>query len=55
MRMRFSALQPHELPAMGSRKAVEDGPRFEPPKLLRDMAAKGESFYTRFAPGKKAA
>lgn len=30
MRMRFSALQPHELPAMGSRKAVEDGPRFEP-------------------------
>ena len=24
------------------------GPRFEPPKLLRDMAAKGENFYDRF-------
>ena len=37
------------------RLAKKYGPRFEPPKLLRDMAAKGESFYTRFAPGKKAA
>ncbi|AMN44821.1 3-hydroxyacyl-CoA dehydrogenase NAD-binding domain-containing protein [Rhodoplanes sp. Z2-YC6860] len=37
------------------RLARKYGPRFEPPKLLRDMAAKGESFYTRFAPGKKAA
>jgi 3-hydroxyacyl-CoA dehydrogenase/enoyl-CoA hydratase/3-hydroxybutyryl-CoA epimerase len=31
------------------------GPRFEAPALLRDMAAKGESFYTRFAPAKRAA
>ena len=27
------------------------GPRFAPPSLLVDMAAKGESFYGRFAPG----
>ncbi|MFN3889371.1 MAG: FAD-dependent oxidoreductase [Beijerinckiaceae bacterium] len=26
------------------------GPRFAPPPLLRDMAAKGETFYGRFAP-----
>ncbi|MEM1385688.1 MAG: 3-hydroxyacyl-CoA dehydrogenase, partial [Pseudomonadota bacterium] len=26
------------------------GPRFTPPALLRDMAAKSEGFYTRFAP-----
>ena len=31
------------------------GPRFAPAKLLLDMAKKGESFYGRFAPGKKAA
>jgi 3-hydroxyacyl-CoA dehydrogenase/enoyl-CoA hydratase/3-hydroxybutyryl-CoA epimerase len=31
------------------------GPRFKPSKKLRDMAAKGESFYGRFAPGKKEA
>jgi 3-hydroxyacyl-CoA dehydrogenase/enoyl-CoA hydratase/3-hydroxybutyryl-CoA epimerase len=24
------------------------GPRFAPPKLLRDMAQKGETFYGRF-------
>jgi 3-hydroxyacyl-CoA dehydrogenase/enoyl-CoA hydratase/3-hydroxybutyryl-CoA epimerase len=41
--------------ALCERLAKKYGPRFEPPKLLRDMAAKGESFYTRFAPGKKAA
>ena len=28
------------------------GKRFKTPKLLRDMAAKGETFYGRFAPGK---
>ena len=28
------------------------GPRFAPPKLLVEMAEKGESFYTRFAPPK---
>ena len=31
------------------------GARFAPAKLLLDMAQKGESFYGRFAPGKKAA
>ncbi|WP_374634676.1 3-hydroxyacyl-CoA dehydrogenase NAD-binding domain-containing protein [Paracoccus sp. (in: a-proteobacteria)] len=31
------------------------GPRFAAPKLLRDMAAKGDSFYGRFGAGKKAA
>ncbi|MFV0293899.1 MAG: 3-hydroxyacyl-CoA dehydrogenase NAD-binding domain-containing protein [Paracoccus sp. (in: a-proteobacteria)] len=31
------------------------GPRFQTPKLLRDMAAKGETFYGRFGAGKKAA
>jgi 3-hydroxyacyl-CoA dehydrogenase/enoyl-CoA hydratase/3-hydroxybutyryl-CoA epimerase len=48
---------------MGTQKFVElclrlegsCGPRFTPSKLLRDMAKKGESFYQRFAPGKKAA
>lgn len=27
------------------------GPRFQPPKLLLDMAQKGDTFYGRFAPG----
>jgi 3-hydroxyacyl-CoA dehydrogenase/enoyl-CoA hydratase/3-hydroxybutyryl-CoA epimerase len=48
---------------MGVKKFVElcqrlekkHGARFAPPKLLLDMAAKGESFYGRFAPGRKAA
>ncbi len=31
------------------------GSRFTPPKLLEDMAAKGETFYGRFAPKKAAA
>jgi 3-hydroxyacyl-CoA dehydrogenase/enoyl-CoA hydratase/3-hydroxybutyryl-CoA epimerase len=31
------------------------GKRFKPSKPLRDMAAKGDTFYGRFAPGKKAA
>jgi len=35
--------------------AKKYGPRFAPCKLLLDMAQKGESFYGRFAPGKKAA
>ncbi len=30
--------------------AKEHGPRFAPNKLLKDMAAKGDSFYRRFAP-----
>ena len=29
--------------------AATHGPRFAPPKLLRDMATAGEGFYTRFA------
>jgi 3-hydroxyacyl-CoA dehydrogenase/enoyl-CoA hydratase/3-hydroxybutyryl-CoA epimerase len=31
------------------------GPRFAPPKLLLDMAAKNETFYERFAPPRKQA
>ena len=31
------------------------GPRFEAPALLREMAAKGESFYQRFGPESRAA
>ncbi|MEM7499318.1 MAG: 3-hydroxyacyl-CoA dehydrogenase NAD-binding domain-containing protein [Pseudomonadota bacterium] len=30
--------------------AKRHGPRFEPPKLLRDLAGEDERFYTRFAP-----
>jgi 3-hydroxyacyl-CoA dehydrogenase/enoyl-CoA hydratase/3-hydroxybutyryl-CoA epimerase len=37
------------------RKLEKYGPRFAPSKLLLDMAAKGDSFYGRFAPGKSAA
>ena len=48
---------------MGTKNFVElcqrlqkkHGARFAPAKLLLDMAQKGESFYGRFAPGKKAA
>jgi 3-hydroxyacyl-CoA dehydrogenase/enoyl-CoA hydratase/3-hydroxybutyryl-CoA epimerase len=48
---------------MGTKKFVElcqklekkYGSRFTPPKLLIDMAAKGETFYVRFAPKKLAA
>jgi 3-hydroxyacyl-CoA dehydrogenase/enoyl-CoA hydratase/3-hydroxybutyryl-CoA epimerase len=32
--------------------AARHGDRFSPPALLRDMAAKGETFYGRFAPKK---
>ncbi len=35
--------------------AKKFGPRFEPPQLLRDMAAKGETFYGRFGSQAKAA
>ncbi len=46
------------LDMLGAAKAVEicdglaaaHGPRFTPPKLLRDMAAAGEGFYARFQP-----
>jgi 3-hydroxyacyl-CoA dehydrogenase / enoyl-CoA hydratase / 3-hydroxybutyryl-CoA epimerase len=48
---------------MGTRKFVElchrlekkYGSRFTPPKLLEEMAAKGETFYGRFPPKKSAA
>ncbi|TAK48509.1 MAG: 3-hydroxyacyl-CoA dehydrogenase [Xanthobacteraceae bacterium] len=48
---------------MGTKRFVElcqrlekkYGPRFAPPRLLLDMAAKGETFYGRFAPAKSAA
>ena len=51
------------LDMLGAGKAVEicdsltktHGPRFTTPKLLRDMAAKGESFYGRFGGQKQAA
>lgn len=35
--------------------AAKHGPRFTPPALLREMAAKGQAFYTRFATQKTAA
>jgi 3-hydroxyacyl-CoA dehydrogenase / enoyl-CoA hydratase / 3-hydroxybutyryl-CoA epimerase len=35
--------------------AAKYGDRFSPPQLLRDMAAKGETFYGKFAPEKAAA
>ncbi|WP_294924015.1 3-hydroxyacyl-CoA dehydrogenase NAD-binding domain-containing protein [uncultured Paracoccus sp.] len=41
--------------AIADRLAEKHGDRFAAPALLRDMAAKGESFYTRFAPAKDAA
>ena len=48
---------------IGAPKAVEicddlaarHGPRFQPPALLRDLAAAGETFYGRFAEVPKAA
>jgi 3-hydroxyacyl-CoA dehydrogenase/enoyl-CoA hydratase/3-hydroxybutyryl-CoA epimerase len=51
------------LDMLGAGKAVEicdglaaaHGERFAPPKLLRDLAAKGESFYGRFSPVEQAA
>ena len=48
---------------MGTRRFVQlcqeltkkCGPRFDPPKLLIDMAKQGDTFYSRFMPGRKAA
>ena len=48
---------------MGSKPFVElcrrlekkHGARFKPSKLLKEMAAKGETFYGRFAPPRRAA
>jgi 3-hydroxyacyl-CoA dehydrogenase/enoyl-CoA hydratase/3-hydroxybutyryl-CoA epimerase len=39
--------------AMCEKLAAKHGPRFAPSPLLTEMAAKGESFYGRFAPGEK--
>jgi 3-hydroxyacyl-CoA dehydrogenase/enoyl-CoA hydratase/3-hydroxybutyryl-CoA epimerase len=36
--------------ALADRLAEKHGPRFAAPKLLREMAASGETFYGRFAP-----
>jgi len=41
--------------ALCDRLAAEYGERFEPNRLLREMAEKDERFYQRFAPVKKAA
>ena len=51
------------LDILGAARAVEicealtarHGPRFAAPELLRDMAAKGDTFYGRFAPAVRAA
>ena len=40
---------------LAEKLAAEHGDRFAPPALLRDMAAKGESFYGRFGGQKQAA
>ena len=40
--------------ALCEKLAARCGPRFAPCKLLVEMAAKGETFYTRFAPKKAA-
>jgi len=41
--------------ALCEKLAVKYGPRFQPNKLLVEMAGKGETFYGRFAPEKKKA
>jgi 3-hydroxyacyl-CoA dehydrogenase / enoyl-CoA hydratase / 3-hydroxybutyryl-CoA epimerase len=41
--------------ALCERLAQKYGERFNPNKLLVEMAAKGEAFYSRFAPGKRKA
>ena len=39
--------------ALCKRLEKKYGPRFKPPKLLLDMATKGDTFYGRFAPGRR--
>ena len=41
--------------ALCQRLEKKFGPRFQPSKLLLEMAQKGDTFYGRFAPDKKAA
>ena len=49
----WQAWQP--TPRLCQRLEKKHGARFAPPKLLVEMARNGDSFYRRFAPGKKAA
>ena len=44
-----------EFVALAEKLAAKHGARFRPPALLKEMAAKGETFYTRFAPASKQA
>jgi 3-hydroxyacyl-CoA dehydrogenase/enoyl-CoA hydratase/3-hydroxybutyryl-CoA epimerase len=46
---------PKRFVALCERLAKKYGPRFNPPKILLDLAAKGETFYGRFAPKARAA
>lgn len=39
--------------ALCERLAAKHGPRFSPSRLLLDMAARNETFYGRFAPGRR--
>ena len=41
--------------ALADKLEAEYGPRFAPTPLLKDLAAKGETFYGRFDPYAKAA
>jgi 3-hydroxyacyl-CoA dehydrogenase/enoyl-CoA hydratase/3-hydroxybutyryl-CoA epimerase len=44
-----------EFAALAERLAKKHGPRFTPPKLVKEMAARGETFYGRFGAEQKAA
>ncbi len=46
---------PAEFVALAERLAKTHGPRFTPPALVKEMAAKGETFYGRFGAERKAA
>jgi 3-hydroxyacyl-CoA dehydrogenase/enoyl-CoA hydratase/3-hydroxybutyryl-CoA epimerase len=46
---------PADFVALAERLAAKHGKRFAPPVLLKEMAAKGETFYGRFGAEKKAA
>ena len=51
----WSALKAARATEIADDLTAKFGPRFTTPQLLRDMAAKGDSFYGRFGAGKKAA
>lgn len=46
----IDGMGPHAFVEMCRRLAERHGPRFDPPRLLVEMASAGERFYTRFAP-----